>query len=380
MIELLKDRNRTDKKKIILIGGGHAHVKFMYLMRHKGGYEDYDVVLVSKSRWQYYSGMLGGFLEGIYQEEDLRFDLAELSKRSNVTFIEEEVLLIQQKECSVLLGNDNLMHFDFLSIDIGSEVQGLELAGVKEYAKQIKPFNNIICHKQELMEQSGFDEPIIFAGGGPAGIELALSLKMVLMHHNKSFSITIIDSQIKVATGYQENFKKHITEKLKNEGMESILGLSVEELKKDRALLNNGTVVPFSFIFWATGPKASEIIKSSGIETDGRGYVLVNKYLQSINDPRIFGAGDCIGFNKEQYIRKAGVYAVREADYLYHNMKASMNGQLLKAYKPQKDYLSIISVGGHKGLLQYKGIIMEGKLCWHIKDYIDRNFMRSMKS
>ncbi len=367
------------KEKVVLIGGGHAHVKLLYLMRQKGGYEEYEVTLVSKSHWQYYSGMVGGFLEGLYQEDELRFDLIELCKMSKVTFLEAEVSMIQPNESMILFSDGKSLNFDILSIDIGSEVNGLELESVREYANQIKPFHEIMRFRGELLKQTTFDDPIIFAGAGPASIELALSLKQLLAHHNLPFKLTIVNGQTPAQKGHPGKLTRKIDVILKREGIHSIMGNRVHAVKESRASLKDGTELAFRFLLWATGPKSSEVIKSSGFQTDEKGYLLVNEYLQAVNHPRIFGAGDCIGFGKNQLIKKAGVYAVREADYLYHNIKATLNNKEQKAYRPQKQYLSIISTGGRKGLLQLRGIVMEGKLCWRLKNYIDTRFMRRMK-
>jgi selenide,water dikinase len=99
----------------------------------------------------------------------------------------------------------------------------------------------------------------------------------------------------------------------------------------------------------------------------------VNTRLQT-SDPRIFAVGDCahMAHNPRP---KAGVYAVRQAPVLLHNLSSSLSGGPLKPYVPQKDYLKLISLGKKAALGDRFGLTFAGPWVWNWKDRIDRKFM-----
>ena len=107
--------------------------------------------------------------------------------------------------------------------------------------------------------------------------------------------------------------------------------------------------------------------------------MMVNSCLQSVDHAFIFGAGDCISFSEFQYIKKVGVYPIREAPYLYNNILEFIKNDDLKEYIPQKSYLAIISAGNKKAIMLYKGIAIMGRLSWRLKDYIYGVFMRKFR-
>ena len=60
---------------------------------------------------------------------------------------------------------------------------------------------------------------------------------------------------------------------------------------------------------------------------------------------------------------------------LFDNLRAALSGGELRPYKPQRDYLKLISLGAKSALAEKFGTAREGPLLWKLKDYIDRKFM-----
>jgi selenide,water dikinase len=72
---------------------------------------------------------------------------------------------------------------------------------------------------------------------------------------------------------------------------------------------------------------------------------------------------------------KAGVFAVRQAPVLYHNLRAVLTEGRLRPYRPQRDYLKLVSTGGQAAVADKFGLRSGGGWLWRIKDRIDRRFM-----
>ncbi|MDH3263726.1 MAG: selenide, water dikinase SelD, partial [Paracoccaceae bacterium] len=72
---------------------------------------------------------------------------------------------------------------------------------------------------------------------------------------------------------------------------------------------------------------------------------------------------------------KAGVYAVRAAPVLRDNLRAALTGTAPRIYRPQKDYLKLISCGAKRAVADRSGLRTSGPWLWRWKDWIDRRFM-----
>lgn len=73
-----KNRHYGTKKKLLLVGAGHAHLQVLKSMRRKR-WPETEVTLISPSRFQYYSGMFSGLIEGHYTLDEVRIDVKRLT-------------------------------------------------------------------------------------------------------------------------------------------------------------------------------------------------------------------------------------------------------------------------------------------------------------
>jgi NADH dehydrogenase FAD-containing subunit len=100
------------------------------------------------------------------------------------------------------------------------------------------------------------------------------------------------------------------------------------------------------------------------------GFFRVDSYLRAT--PAVFAAGDCISFG----VPKAGVFAVREAKVIAHNLRALLRGSSLTPYHPQKNYLVLLALG-KTGVAAARGKFATFHPLFRFwKDKIDRKFMR----
>jgi NADH dehydrogenase FAD-containing subunit len=153
----------------------------------------------------------------------------------------------------------------------------------------------------------------------------------------------------------------------------------VKSVTDSRITLESGQGLDTDFTFMAAGVIPSPIFEDSGLTVGPDRGLLVNPYLQSVADSRIFGGGDCIHF-QPQPLDKVGVYAVRQNPILCHNLMAALDGRPLKPFDPGPDYLLVFNLGGNQGVLKKKNIVFSGRLAFTIKDYIDTKFMKKFQA
>ena len=124
-------------KRILLVGGGHAHLAVLRSLA-KEPLHGARFALVSPRAKQIYSGMLPGVIAGHYRRHEAEIDVARLAEASYVEFIEGEVRQIDPAQRTAMLQDDTVLEYDILSLNVGSLVNG-GLPGA-EHGLPVKPF------------------------------------------------------------------------------------------------------------------------------------------------------------------------------------------------------------------------------------------------
>lgn len=117
------------------------------------------------------------------------------------------------------------------------------------------------------------------------------------------------------------------------------------------------------------------------METDGHGFLLVDQQLRcrptngsTGTGGAIFAAGDVAtiaGHDRP----KAGVFAVMAGMALWHNVRATLNGEKLLTYWPQGSFLGLLGLGDGSCICSRGDLAIEGRWLWELKDWIDRRWM-----
>src|SRR4051794_17480044 len=94
-------RLRTGTVRLLLVGAGHAHLEILRRL----ALDPLGVALtvVSPSPRHHYSGMVPGYLQGTYKEEEIAVDVARLAARAGGRFQEGSAVAIDPGRQAVRL-------------------------------------------------------------------------------------------------------------------------------------------------------------------------------------------------------------------------------------------------------------------------------------
>jgi len=110
------------------------------------------------------------------------------------------------------------------------------------------------------------------------------------------------------------------------------------------AILENGEEIRADLVLAATGVDPPDVFARSGLATGDHGALWVDRHLRSPNDHRIFGGADAVAFRGNP-LPRFGVLAIRQGPVLFHNLRATLRGQQLSSYRPQRRYLYVLDLG-----------------------------------
>ena len=113
----------TVKKKLVLAGGGHAHMITLTNL-HRFIEKGYSVTVIGPSPYHYYSGMGPGMLGGTYKPEEIRFATKHVAEKQGATFLLDKIIRIDTKAKEIHLQSNKTVNYDILSCNLGSHVPG----------------------------------------------------------------------------------------------------------------------------------------------------------------------------------------------------------------------------------------------------------------
>jgi pyridine nucleotide-disulfide oxidoreductase family protein len=364
------------RRRLLLVGAGHAHLEILRRLILEP-LAEVELTVVSLGALHHYSGMVPGYLQGTYREEEIAVRVPELVERAGGRFVAGRAVGVDPGERRVRVETREEgireVAYDLVSFAVGSNTAGVDSPEVAGQARRIKPLERVHALRQRLLDLT--EEKVAVVGGGAAGVEVSLAIAAVLERTGSAHRITILDAGEEILAGYRDRFRERAREILAKRGIAVRTGQRVAAVHAGEVETESGVRVPSRLTVWLTGAVAWPLFRDSGLPLDGRGFLLIDDALRSVADPRIFAAGDCGTLASHPETPKAGVYAVREAPVLWESLQAAVRRGEPPRYRPQRGFLSILNTGDGRALLDYKGIVSHSRWAWRLKDRLDRRFM-----
>jgi selenide, water dikinase len=149
----------------------------------------------------------------------------------------------------------------------------------------------------------------------------------------------------------------------------------VRRLERGSADCQPDRDIDFDAAILATHASAAAWLRQTGLALDDGGFIRVDGTLRSLSHPSVFAAGD-IAAVEGHVLAKAGVYAVRQGPVLAANLRAILARDRLRAYRPQRRALALISTGDRQAIASYGPLAWQGAWVWQLKDWIDHRWIR----
>lgn len=196
-----------------------------------------------------------------------------------VSFQDEDTLLIEGKKITA----------KFMIITTGSKPRRLNIPG-EEY----------LVTSEEFMELEKLPERIIFAGGGYISFEFAH------VAARAGCDVTILQRGDRVLKMFDPGLVDMLVRASEDAGIHVITGKELKNIEKasdgfnvTTCCKNSGENETFTADMIVHGlgrvPAIEELELEKGNVVLEKGNIALNEYFQSISNPRVYAAGDCIG-------------------------------------------------------------------------------------
>ncbi|GAA2099059.1 FAD-dependent oxidoreductase [Actinomadura alba] len=242
---------------------------------------------------------------------------------------------------SVTLDMGETLDFDYLFLAVGSTVSplpGTVPVGTWEGAENART----------ALASLPAGSTVSVIGAGPTGIETAAEVA----YGRPDLRVRLVGPSF--AASFSEGARRRVRAGLERLKVSVLEGAVAEVLRgegergADKVRLQSNEQFSSDLALWAIVGSIPDLAARSGLKVDDRGRAIVDRYLRSVSDPRIFVAGDCAAVpGSRPACQTAGPQGAHAADALARMIR----GRKLKPYS--MGYIGTgLSLGRRDGVIQ----------------------------
>lgn len=351
------------KKKLVLLGTGFAGFSLL----KKLDQSLYDVTVISSRNHFLFTPLLPSSTVGTVEFRSIIEPIRRACKglrfyQASARELDTERRMVR---CVSTHGQEAFdVAYDLLIIAVGAKVNTFNIPGVVENAFFLKTVEDarkirrrtIACFEEA--SEPGLTEErrrhllhFVVVGGGPTGVEFAAELHDFVMkevracypHLMPDVSITLVDAADHILGMFDRSLSEYTTQHFKRQDIQVRTGIRTVRLEKDRAILNDGSEIPFGMVVWSTGLGPTIAVNNFDLPKDKTSRVLVDDFLRVQGQEGLYAMGDCASVGEKKYPATAQV-AMQEGSYLAKALNRLAKGQEVKPFHYN-----------HHGMLAYIG-------------------------
>ena len=363
--------------KIVIIGAGYAGVltaKKLERRLKKSG--DVSITIIDKNPFHTMLTELHEIAAGRVDEDSIKLSLARIFAGRRVD-VKLDTVMSVDFDSKTVLGTNHQYSYDYLVLCAGSKPTYFGVEGAKENAFKLWSFEDAVILREHIqntfrkaVKETDPDEKrrlLTFhvVGAGFTGVEMAgeLAEYMPILCDKYEVerdlvTITIIDVLKRTVPALPERLSIKVEKRLNRMGVRVLLDTGVINIgsdfidikKNDKKIREaSGTII------WAAGIEAADITSKAALklEAGDRGRIKLDQYLRSVDDDRVYVAGDNMMYIPEGEKRSVPLVVEnceQSADVGARNIVCAITGKgEMEVYKPAFHGI-MVSLGGRYGV------------------------------
>ena len=384
----IMDSNKgLDKKRIVVVGGGFAGIKFLKKLSKD---DHFSITLVDINNYHFFPPLLYQVATAFIEPSNISYPFRRMfQKMDNVRFYMGKLLKIIP-DLNKIETTSGELEYDYLVLSLGAKTNYFGMENVKRDAVPMKTIkdalnmrNHLLLNMEKAVRATSKEERnkcmnIVIAGGGPTGVEIAGMLSELGKNVAEKEYPEIADLRTYIhlvdaagtLLGPMSKLAQQESEKvLKKLGVRIKLNVAVKDYKDGVVYLGDGSTIPTNMLIWTSGVTGREL---PGIPADlvGKGRrVKVNEFNQVIGMPNIYALGDiCLQETDKNYPSghpQLAQVAIQQGQLLAANFKRALQNETQKPFKyTDKGSMAIISK--YKAVADLPKFSLKGFFAWLI--------------
>src|SRR5271170_515985 len=309
MAEAAAARSSAARKRVVILGGGFGGINAAMDLAEL----PVDLTVVDRKNYHLFQPLLYQVALAVLSPADIAQPIRSLMRdHPNIDVLMDEAIGFDLQQQRVHLKTGVELEYDYLVIATGSTHSYFGRDDWAKLAPGLKTIEDATeirrrvllafeLAEREMMEY-GTHPPLNFViiGGGPTGVELAgaisdiakLYMSKDFRHINPSMAqVLILEGSPNILAAYPEDLQRKAGEQLTALGVKFRTNAHVSDVQPGYVMVGDERIDAVVTL-WAAGVQASPLGKLLGFETDRRGCVLVDQFLNPPGHPEIFICGD----------------------------------------------------------------------------------------
>lgn len=385
-------------KKLLLAGGGHAHIGLLRRLRTKRP-DHLNIAMISEQSQSLYSGMLPGWMAGHYSLSDISIDVLSLCKQAGVNLIKSAITSVDADAQNVGTADEGHHSYDVLSLNTGADTDLSwlvraqaplnQLPSIQTPSNQaaldasnnsvipIRPLHRFVQAWEDILadarQRNHYQLAIV--GAGAAATEIVMAAKVALQAINPNHQVYLICGH-DLLSGFDTKFTQRVIKQLERLDIPIIYERAQDYVGGELVIETKS--MPINSVIAATGVMGAAWTQSTTLETVDKGFIAVNSVQQSTSHANVFAVGD-VATRTDTDMAHSGVHAVHGGAIEADNLMAYLADESLKTYKPRSRTLYLLSCGDKYAIGSWGSYSLQGHWIWYVKRYIDKRFVDSYK-
>jgi NADH dehydrogenase len=388
----------SNKKNIVVIGGGFAGVQFIKNIDT----DLFNVMLLDKINHHQFQPLF-------YQVATSQLEPSSISFPFRKIFQNNKNVQIRLTEVSSINTEHNTVHasigdfeYDYLVIAAGCKTNFFGNNVIEEKAFTLKSTsdaielrNHILINFEKIIYASEEEQEalynIVIVGGGPTGVELAGAFAEIQKNilpkdypgiDFSKLKIILIEGSANTLNSMSDLAHTASRMYLEKLGVEIQTQLFVKEYDGKTAELSNGQKIPTANLIWAAGVTSNTLdgLDPSVYAHSNRMKVNRTNLVQGYKN--VYALGDISYMETPKYPKghpQLANVAINQAKTLAKNLKAIQTNKLLIEFE-YKDLGSMATVGKNKAVVDLPFIKFKGILAWFTWMFVHLMLILSVKN
>jgi NADH dehydrogenase len=363
--------------RIVIVGAGYAGVLTAKKLEKKlKKNSNVSITIIDKNPFHTMLTELHEVAAARVDEDSIRLSLKRIFAGRNVDVRLDMIESIDFGKRTVL-GKQGQYPYDYLVISAGSKHTYYGIPGAKENSFGLWSYEDAIKLKERIREvfRKAAVEPdaaerkrlltFHIVGAGFTGVEMAGELAeyvpILCDKHEidrELVSITVMDMLSRVVPGLPEKLSAKAERRLARMGVRVLLNTSVVRIGSDTIeYKDNGNLITekTGTVIWAAGIEAADVTKKAAatLQSNGGGRIKLDSCLRSLDDERVYVAGDNMFFvpeGEDRPVPQIVENCEQSSGVIAHNITCAITGRgEMKKYRPAFHGL-MVSIGGRYGV------------------------------
>jgi len=344
----------TNRKRIVVVGGGFAGLNFAANLYRN---DHYEIILVDKNNYNYFTPLLYQVATSFLEPSSISYPFRKLFRGERVQYRMAEVRNVDLRTKTLQLNNGEL-GYDYLVFACGAHTNFYGIESVRRNAISLKNVDDALAMRNRLvrtLEKASIEKDpeerrrlltFVVAGGGPTGVELA---GMLAEMRNFMFGrdypelkgvpgdIYIVDGGPALLGAMSEKTHVETYQVFEKLGVKVMLNSRVTGYEDGIVSFRSGETIEARTLIWSAGIIANEFggIPSKCLGPGRR--MVTDAYSRVIGLDDVYAIGDIsIQMTDPAYPSghpQLAQYAIQTGKTLARNFRRRANGKRLRPFK-----------------------------------------------